>query len=283
MITRGPRGSLARCGDGIDRYTPPSQVDTIDESGAGDAFTAGLITGLLETGIWSRFSRFASAVGASCTRALGLLMPACFTFDEAVSLLETPSAAEETGLICRLSPSPDILADARSGCYGVRYCESWNLESVQAVWTPPKNANRRSSPDSMADFCGIISRTKPENLACYAGLRLALGYVHVPVAFLLNESTATPRSEPAIELGFNAVMPENEGLDPDQYRKLVNEVVAFAHPRNVWVEAQIGRSAERLGRRITATARSPTPTRASRLWKRPAWMRWGCRSATCTS
>jgi fructose/tagatose bisphosphate aldolase len=56
----------------------------------------------------------------------------------------------------------------------------------------------------------------------------------------LNESDSQVQIEQGIELGFNAVMPENEGLNLDEYRSLVNAVVAFAHPRNVWVEAQIG-------------------------------------------
>ena len=47
------------------------EVDSIDESGAGDAFTAGFITGMLENWPLEEALRFASAVGASCTRALG--------------------------------------------------------------------------------------------------------------------------------------------------------------------------------------------------------------------
>jgi fructose/tagatose bisphosphate aldolase len=62
----------------------------------------------------------------------------------------------------------------------------------------------------------------------------------VPVAFLLNESDSLAQIQRAIELGFNAVMPENEGLDLNEYRELVNKVVTFARPRNIWVEAQLG-------------------------------------------
>jgi sugar/nucleoside kinase (ribokinase family) len=66
----GQRGALARRRDQVIR-AGAYQVDCVDESGAGDAFDAGFVTGLLEE--WSLEStlRFASAMGASCTRALG--------------------------------------------------------------------------------------------------------------------------------------------------------------------------------------------------------------------
>jgi len=81
VITMGGRGALARHRDqviGASAY----HVDCVDESGAGDAFDAGFVTGLLEH--WSLEStlRFASAVGASCTRALGCT-EGVFSLDEA--------------------------------------------------------------------------------------------------------------------------------------------------------------------------------------------------------
>ena len=70
VITMGQRGALARHRNQVIR-AGAYQVDCVDESGAGDAFDAGFVTGLLEE--WSLEStlRFASAMGASCTRALG--------------------------------------------------------------------------------------------------------------------------------------------------------------------------------------------------------------------
>jgi sugar/nucleoside kinase (ribokinase family) len=59
-------------------------MESVDESGAGDAFAAGFITGLLENWSLDRTLRFASAVGASCTRALGCT-EGVFHFDEAQS------------------------------------------------------------------------------------------------------------------------------------------------------------------------------------------------------
>jgi len=62
-------------------------VATVDESGAGDAFTAGLIAGLLQQWELEYTLSFAAALGASCTRALGC-SAGVFTFDEAVAFLE---------------------------------------------------------------------------------------------------------------------------------------------------------------------------------------------------
>ena len=71
-------------------------------------------------------------------------------------------------------------------------------------------------------------------------MRLALESASVPVSLLLNESTSLGQIEQAIQLGFNAVMPENEGVSLEDYRRLVKTVVNIAHPQGVWVEAQIG-------------------------------------------
>jgi sugar/nucleoside kinase (ribokinase family) len=90
VITCGHHGALAKRGSCVIQ-TPPFQVDTVDESGAGDAFTAGLIAGLLEDWGLERSVSFAAAVGASCTRAVGC-SAGIFTFDEAVTFLERRTA-----------------------------------------------------------------------------------------------------------------------------------------------------------------------------------------------
>jgi ketose-bisphosphate aldolase len=134
----------------------------------------------------------------------------------------------------------DILRDARNGSYGVPYCESWNLESAQAVLEAAEKVRSPAIVGFNGGFLQHPSRQRPEKLAWYAGMRLALESASVPVALLLNESTTLDQIADAIRLGFNAVMPENEGLSLEQYRCVVKEAVALAHPNGVWVEAQIG-------------------------------------------
>lgn len=70
VITQGRRGVLVRRGSQTLR-AGVFKVDSIDESGSGDAFDAGFLAGMLEGWPLERSVQFASAVGASCTRALG--------------------------------------------------------------------------------------------------------------------------------------------------------------------------------------------------------------------
>jgi sugar/nucleoside kinase (ribokinase family) len=85
VITLGRRGAVAcRKGEVIQAGT--YRVSSVDESGAGDAFTAGFIAGTLEDWPLNRTLGFASAVGASCTRALGCI-DGVFTFEEALAFV----------------------------------------------------------------------------------------------------------------------------------------------------------------------------------------------------
>jgi sugar/nucleoside kinase (ribokinase family) len=70
IITMGSEGLLARTATGT-RRLPAPRVDVVDGSGAGDAFTAGLIVGILEGWPLERSLRFASEVGALACTALG--------------------------------------------------------------------------------------------------------------------------------------------------------------------------------------------------------------------
>ena len=134
----------------------------------------------------------------------------------------------------------DLLAAARCGGYAVCYCESWDLESFKAVVEAAEECASPIIAGFNGGFLRHAGRSKPESLRLYAGLRFALERSPSPAAFLLNESDDFGQIREGIELGFNAVMPENEGLSPQEYRALVRDVVEFARPRGVSVEAQLG-------------------------------------------
>jgi sugar/nucleoside kinase (ribokinase family) len=70
IVTRGTAGAVLRSSDEL-LEVPAPRVDTVDQSGAGDAFSAGLIAGLLAGWDLARIVCFASVVGASATTALG--------------------------------------------------------------------------------------------------------------------------------------------------------------------------------------------------------------------
>lgn len=133
-----------------------------------------------------------------------------------------------------------LLAAAGREGYAVSYCESWNLESLQGVLDA---AVELESP-VIAGFSGRFlrdpGRGKAEDLRYYAGLRRALEDCPVPVSFLLNESDSLDQIREAIDLGFNAIMIENEGLTLDQYIELTCKAADYARANGVAVEAQVG-------------------------------------------
>lgn len=85
VITLGKRGALVRR-ENQTFSAPAYKVASLDESGAGDAFAAGFITGTLEGWSLEKTLSFASAVGASCTRALGCT-DGVFRFEEAMDFI----------------------------------------------------------------------------------------------------------------------------------------------------------------------------------------------------
>ena len=139
-----------------------------------------------------------------------------------------------------LVPMTQLLADARRGGYAVCYCESWNLESFQAVMEAAEELNSPIIVGFNGGFLMHESRSKPENLAFYAAMAAGLHESPVPVSFLLNESEDFDQIQKGIELGFNAVMVESHHLSYANYRALVRKVVAYAHAKGIFVEGQIG-------------------------------------------
>jgi sugar/nucleoside kinase (ribokinase family) len=81
IVTQGQRGSTASDGKGLWRCGT-YHMDVIDPSGSGDAFTSGVIRCLLEAADIPTTLRYASALGASATRAAGTT-ESVFTADEA--------------------------------------------------------------------------------------------------------------------------------------------------------------------------------------------------------
>jgi sugar/nucleoside kinase (ribokinase family) len=86
VITMGEEGTLVLKGDQTLRSTS-FRIDVIDPSGAGDAFDAGFIWGILQGWELKHTLTFASALGASACLELGAT-PGVFTQDEAEGFLK---------------------------------------------------------------------------------------------------------------------------------------------------------------------------------------------------
>jgi sugar/nucleoside kinase (ribokinase family) len=87
VITRGADGSVL-VQDGLKLKAGVYQVPFVDASGGGDAFDAGFICGLLQGLDAEGCLRLASALGASCVRAIGTT-PGVFTRAECDAFLRT--------------------------------------------------------------------------------------------------------------------------------------------------------------------------------------------------
>ena len=86
VITRGEHGAIYADPERIVQVLP-LPVRFVDGSGAGDAFVAGYVYGLVQDWPVERRLRFAAAVGASVTRGLGT-RSTLFSLDEALTALD---------------------------------------------------------------------------------------------------------------------------------------------------------------------------------------------------
>jgi fructose/tagatose bisphosphate aldolase len=140
-----------------------------------------------------------------------------------------------------------LLAQAQRSGYAVCYCESWNLESFVAVVEAAEELESPIITGFNGGFLRHPGRPKQENLAYYAGMGSALRDSKAQGSLLLNETDDFSQIERGIELGFNAVMVENEHMDGGPYKALVKSIVSLAHPRGVFVEAAVGHLADGAG------------------------------------
>ncbi len=105
VITCGKRGSVANQHDTLWTCGVYS-VESIDASGAGDAFTTGLITAVLRGRDLPDVLAYASAVGASATRSVGCTN-GVFTSDEAEAFMRSNDInLEESSLWHQKSSCP---------------------------------------------------------------------------------------------------------------------------------------------------------------------------------
>ncbi|HKD37289.1 MAG TPA: PfkB family carbohydrate kinase, partial [Pirellulales bacterium] len=92
VITRGERGSLLAT-DGLSVQAPPYPTTFVGGTGAGDAFDAGFIAGMLAGEDPIGCLKWGAALGASCVRSISAT-ESVFTREEAVQFM----AANELNL-----------------------------------------------------------------------------------------------------------------------------------------------------------------------------------------
>jgi sugar/nucleoside kinase (ribokinase family) len=103
VITLGERGSLGMQGDQC-WHCGSYPWQPVDPSGAGDAFASGLITGIVNGWDFPRCLMYASALGASATRAVGTT-DGVLTAAEAVRLIDEQPLAMSAEHLANPTPA----------------------------------------------------------------------------------------------------------------------------------------------------------------------------------
>ncbi len=140
-----------------------------------------------------------------------------------------------------LIPMKKMLVKAQKERYAVGYFESWNLESLQAIINAAEEVCSSVIVGFSGRFLAEPGRLMPEKIEYYASMGKVFGEnTSVPTALILNEASDFAWIEKAIELGFTAVMFEDESLSAVKEVNFIKKAVKIAHSKGVSVEAQLG-------------------------------------------
>eukprot|EP00792_Barthelona_sp_PAP020_P009387 TRINITY_DN3292_c0_g2_i5.p1 TRINITY_DN3292_c0_g2~~TRINITY_DN3292_c0_g2_i5.p1 ORF type:complete len:323 (+),score=111.10 TRINITY_DN3292_c0_g2_i5:1686-2654(+) len=130
-----------------------------------------------------------------------------------------------------------ILDHAREHKYGVGAYNVNNMEQIQGIMMA---ANETNSPVIIQASRGALKYT---NLIFLKKLMEAAVemYPHIPICLHLDHGDTYESCVEAIELGFTSVMIDASHHDYEDNVRITKQVVDYAHPRGVSVEAELGR------------------------------------------
>lgn len=140
-----------------------------------------------------------------------------------------------------LYPIAQLIERARAEKYALGYFESWNLDSLQGVIDAAEASRSPIIIGFNGDFLSRPERRFQERLEMYAALgKAAAASATVPCGFIFNECPRDDWVRRACDTGFNLVMPADPKAEASAYAERVKNIVAYAHPRGVAVEAELG-------------------------------------------
>lgn len=137
-----------------------------------------------------------------------------------------------------LVPLHEIYKDANESFYAIGQFNVSNLEFVQAVLDA---AERMQSPAIIAASSSALKYAGLENIV--AIVKTALKNRPIPLSLHLDHGATFEEAQLCIEAGFTSVMIDGSHHPFKENVRITKEVVQFAHPRNVTVEAELGRLA----------------------------------------
>ena len=138
----------------------------------------------------------------------------------------------------RLVSMTEMLKKAKEGHYAVGQFNINNLEWTQAVL---QAAVENNSPIilGVSEGAGKYMGGPVAVVGMVNGLLEAMD-VKVPVALHLDHGSSVDVCKQYIDAGFSSVMFDHSHYPIDENITLTKEVVAYAHPKNVSVEAEVG-------------------------------------------
>lgn len=138
----------------------------------------------------------------------------------------------------RLVNMTDMLNKAKDEGYAVGQFNVNNLEWAQAILEAVKEEN---SPVILGVSEGAAKYMGGFKVAS-AMIEALLEEMDVtqPVALHLDHGSSVENAKAAIDAGFSSVMLDVSARPIDENIKMTKEVVDYAHPRNVSVEAEVG-------------------------------------------
>ena len=138
----------------------------------------------------------------------------------------------------RLVSMTEMLKKAKEGHYAVGQFNINNLEWTQAVL---QAAVENNSPIilGVSEGAGKYMGGPVAVVGMVNGLLEAMD-VKVPVALHLDHGSSVDVCKQYIDAGFSSVMFDHSHFPIDENIALTKEVVAYAHPKNVSVEAEVG-------------------------------------------
>lgn len=138
----------------------------------------------------------------------------------------------------RLVSMTDMLQKAKKEGYAVGQFNINNLEWTQAVLTAAKENN---SPIILGVSEGAGRYMGgPKVVAAMVNALVEAMDVNVPVALHLDHGSTVEVCKEYIDAGFTSVMFDHSHFPIDENVELTKQVVEYAHPRNVSVEAEVG-------------------------------------------
>ncbi|UOF90336.1 class II fructose-1,6-bisphosphate aldolase [Fodinisporobacter ferrooxydans] len=132
----------------------------------------------------------------------------------------------------------DMLVKAREGNYAVG---QYNMNSLQWAQATLQAAEEERAPvilaasDRLVDYLGGFKTIA----AMVKGLLEEMS-ITVPVALHLDHGMSVDRCKKAIDAGFTSVMIDGSHYPIDENIAMTRQVVDYAHPRQVSVEAEVG-------------------------------------------